>query len=397
MRKIWLFVVLASVFMVVSLLSLPSIAAETQVIKIGAVNSLTGFMAAGESPGDPGMKIAVDWINDKGGITVKGAKYKLQLIAEDSKSSAEGMSAACIKLVEKDKVKFILGGVNPMMNIAASSVTEPANVMRMVSYIVGNPEEAGPKFPLTFFANANMQGARALLTWIKETYPNVKTLAFPHPGEGGGVDSRRKNIEPIANQLGMTVVFSEEFPGDTVDYTAYVKKGLATNPDAWVFTDGWAYMVAAQTKVLRRLGYKGPIASIDPMIVSEVLQLAGPELSEGYASASWEMFSPHMTPVFKKDFLPRVMKTGNPNAWMVWGFNDAWAVAQAIESAQSLDPVVVAKHLRTMKKVETLFGPATLGGEKTFGIKSALCPPQAIFVAKKGKPEFVKWVQTETP
>ena len=58
--------------------------------------------------------------------------------------------------------------------------------MRMVSYAIGNPDEVGPKFPLTFFANANMQGARALLTWIKETYPNVKTLAFPHPGEGGG-------------------------------------------------------------------------------------------------------------------------------------------------------------------------------------------------------------------
>ena len=397
MRRGLLFVALVSICIAVGLAPIYTSAAETKVIKIGAVNSLTGFMAAGESPSDPGMKIAADWINDKGGVTVKGVKYKVQLVTEDPKSSAEGMAAACIKLVEKEKVKFILGGVNPMMNIAASSVTEPANVLRMASYTVGNPDEINAKFPLTFFTNANMQAARPLLTWLKETYPQVKTLAFPHPGEGGGLDSRRKNIEPIANKLGFTVVFSEEFPGDMVDYTAYVKKGLATNPDAWVFTDGWSYMVAAQIKVLRRQGFKGPILSIDPAIVSEVLQLAGPELAEGYASASWEMFSSDMKPVFKKEFVARALKGGHSNAWMAWGFNDLWATVQAIESAQSLDPVAVAKHLRSMKKVETLWGPAVMGGQATFGIQSCLCPPQAIFVAKKGKPEFVKWVQTDVP
>ena len=397
MRRGLRFAVTAFVCISFGLVPLSARAAGANVIKIGAVNSLTGFMAAGESPSDPGMKIAADWINAKGGVTVKGVKYTIQLVTEDPKSSAEGMAAACIKLVEKEKVKVILGGVNPMMNIAASSVTEPAGVLRMASYTVGNADEINANFPLTFFTNANMQAARPLLAWLKETYPQVKTLAFPHPGEGGGVDSRRKNIEPIANKLGFTVVFSEEFPGDMVDYSAYVKKALATNPDAYVFTDGWSYMVAAQIKVLRRLGFKGPIMSIDPAIVSEVLQLAGPELAEGYASASWEMFSADMKPVFKKEFVARALKAGHSNAWMAWGFNDLWAAVQAIESAQSLDPVTVAKHLRTMKKVETLFGPAVTGGQATFGTLSCLCPPQAIFVAKKGKPEFVRWVQTDVP
>ncbi len=397
MRKGLLFVMLVCVCVALGISPLASVAAETKVLKIGAVNSLTGFMAAGESPSDLGAKTAVKWINDKGGITVNGVKYRLQLVVEDPKSSAEGMAAACIKLVEKDKVKFILGGINPMMNIAASSVTEPAKVFRLGSYTIGNPDETGPKLPLTFFASTNMQGARAVLTYVKETYPNVKTLAFPHPGEGSGADSRRKNIEPIANELGFTVVFSDEFPGWTVDFTAYIKKALKANPDAYLFTDGWPYHVAAQIKVLRRLGYKGPIASLYTSIVSEVLQLAGPEMTEGFAAISWEMFSPEMTPFFKDVFLPRVLKSGISNPWMVHGFNNVWVTIQAIESAQSLDPVVVANHLRSMKNVETLFGPALLGGEKTSGIKCCLCPPQALFVAKKGKPEFIKWVQTDTP
>jgi ABC-type branched-subunit amino acid transport system substrate-binding protein len=160
-------------------------AAETKVIKIGAVNSLTGFMAAGESPSDPGMKIAADWINDKGGITVKGVKYKVQLVTEDPKSSAEGMAAACIKLVEKEKVKFILGGVNPMMNIAASSVTEPANVLRVASYSVGNPDEINAKFPLTFFYERQYAGRSSPFDVAEGDVSQREDIGLPASGRRG--------------------------------------------------------------------------------------------------------------------------------------------------------------------------------------------------------------------
>ena len=130
MRRALLCVVAVSVFALIGSVAQPSFAAETKVLKIGSVDSLTGWMAAGEQPTNDGAKLAVEWVNDKGGITVNGEKYKLELITEDAKSSPEGMAAACTKLVEKDKVKFVIGGVNPVMNIAASSVTEPAGSVR---------------------------------------------------------------------------------------------------------------------------------------------------------------------------------------------------------------------------------------------------------------------------
>ena len=82
-------------------------------------------MSAGEQPTYAGAKLAAAWINDKGGITVKGVKYKIELVSEDAKSSPEGAIVACTKLVEKDKVKFILGGVITPINVAANSVTGP--------------------------------------------------------------------------------------------------------------------------------------------------------------------------------------------------------------------------------------------------------------------------------
>jgi len=136
----------------------------------------------------------------------------------------------------------------------------------------------------------------------------------------------------------------------------------------------------------------------NPDVVSEVLPITGAGAGEGHFAAAWDMLDPAMKPIMKKEITPRASsKIGQLNNWQPFGWNTVWILAQAIESAQSLDPKVVAEHLRTMKSVDTIFGPATIGGEKTFGIKCLVCAPQAIFMAKGGKSVFVKWVDTNTP
>ena len=374
-----------------------SFAAESKTLNIGAVDSLTGWMAAGENPTHEGSVLAAGWINDKGGITVKGVKYKIKLITEDAKSSPEGMAAACTKLVEKNKVKFIIGGVNGVMNIAASSVTEPAGVLRLANYNTVNRDEIGSKVPLSFFSNTTIQGMRPQLTYLKEKYPQAKKLALSSPGDQEG-QYRAMYLKPIAEALGLTVVHSGEWPGETVDFTPIMQKALAFDPDAIVFMDGWAYHVGAQIKAARAVGFKGPVLSTDSEIVTEVLQITGADVGEGYFACAWEMYSPEMPALVKKELIPRASgKLGRLNQWQVWGWNTLWILVQMIESAQSLDPAVVAKHFRTMKTVQTIFGKGVIGGEKTFGINCVVGPPQAIYTAKGGQATFVKWVETSTP
>jgi len=48
--------------------------------------------------------LAAEWINGKGGITVQGKKYKIELLVEDNKNTAPGYVNAATKLVHKDKV-----------------------------------------------------------------------------------------------------------------------------------------------------------------------------------------------------------------------------------------------------------------------------------------------------
>jgi branched-chain amino acid transport system substrate-binding protein len=398
MKSMKLFVSVIGVLIMCVALSYPCGAAEPAKLKIGIIDSLTGWMAPIEGPSNQGARLAVDYINEKGGITVKGVKYKIELIGEDGKSSPDGVAAACTKLVEKDKVKFISGGVGTAMDTAASSVTEPSGVLRLGNYASPNPQEAGPQFPLTFYVYSSVHGMKAMLTYLKENHPEVKTLAITHPGDGGG-QYRKNALEPIAKELGMSIVYSEEWPGETVDFTPFIKKALTSKADALFFTDGMEYHVGSQIKAARSLGFKGPIGASQAIVLSTVMGFTGPEMAEGFATMGWDLTSSAMPPSMTQEFLPRAKAKYGDKAlnWQLGGWTNIMILTQAIKASQSLDPVVVAKYLRTTKGLDTPFGPAVTGGEKTYGIKSVVCMPQAIFVAKGGKPVFVKWIKTETP
>jgi len=90
-------------------------AAQSNVIKIGVNQPLTGVVAASGNFVTDGARIAADEINAKGGIN--GAK--VQLVIEDSKSNPTEAANATEKLIVRDKVPVILGAWSSTYTLAA--------------------------------------------------------------------------------------------------------------------------------------------------------------------------------------------------------------------------------------------------------------------------------------
>jgi ABC-type branched-subunit amino acid transport system substrate-binding protein len=112
---------------------------------------------------------------------------------------------------------------------------------------------------------------------------------------------------------------------------------------------------------------------------------------EGFFLASYYKDDPKLPPIMAEITKRGIAKFGKASHWHAFGFNTTWTMIQAIESAQSLDPAVVAKHWRTMKTIQTVTGPGKMGGQKTFGINNIVCQPLAITQIVNGKPQSVKW------
>jgi branched-chain amino acid transport system substrate-binding protein len=89
-------------------------------IKFGIDDPLTGTYAELGKNEQIGCQLAIDQINDKGGVLGR----KAQLLVEDSTSADTGIAVQkARKLIERDKVDFLLGNVNSAMAIALGDVS----------------------------------------------------------------------------------------------------------------------------------------------------------------------------------------------------------------------------------------------------------------------------------
>ncbi|MBI5586680.1 MAG: ABC transporter substrate-binding protein [Deltaproteobacteria bacterium] len=363
-----------------------------KILKIGAMDSLTGPMAPGEGLIHQGVVLAVDYLNEKGGIKVKGEKYKIELVTEDTKSSGEGMIAAANKLVMEQNIKFLVGGIMTEMNLAANSVTVPAGVLHNRHYICLAPDELGPNAPQVFSQSPGIvAGMRIAFAHLKEKYPQAKTMAFIWPADGGE-PHRQKYLKMVADEFGFKVVYTGSFPNDTTDFNPVVTKALEAKADIFSPMDGWPYHIGSIIKASRAMGYKGPLFNVTPSSILDIFDAAGGgQEVEGFFLASYYLLDPKLPPIMAEIVKRGKAKFGKTFHWHAFGFNTLWVLAQAIESAQSLDPAVVAKHWRTMKTIQTVTGPGKMGGQKTFGINNVIGQPMAVAQIIKGKPENVKW------
>jgi len=88
--------------------------AQTNVIKIGVNQPLTGVVAASGNFVTNGAKIAADAINAKGGVN----GMKIELVIEDSKSNPTEAANAAEKLIVRDKVPVIMGAWSSTYTLA---------------------------------------------------------------------------------------------------------------------------------------------------------------------------------------------------------------------------------------------------------------------------------------
>lgn len=106
---------LRNVFLAGCLMGLGSAAQAQETIKIGIIQPLSGSVAASGNFVLQGARIAVDHINNNGGVL--GGK-KLQLMVEDNKSNPTESSNAAEKLIVRDKVPVLIGSWGSTFTLA---------------------------------------------------------------------------------------------------------------------------------------------------------------------------------------------------------------------------------------------------------------------------------------
>jgi len=397
--KLGLFILVALVLVLVPLLSgcTEEAPPKEKELEIGALFGFTGPMAAIGEPVRDGVAACADWINDKGGLSIKGDTYLIKIVSEDHKSTPEGAIAAANILVYDREVKFIVGPIVPFIAMAAASITEEAQVLRVVIDGWGLPEELNPDLPYTFKTTSGLTCVEPTFDFLVETYPEVKTVAIIGVEEPS-VLAAMEYSKGLAEALGLEVVLTETFPFGTEDFYPVWTKVLAANVDAVNLGGGMPAMGVSLFKQGRELGFTGPMFSAGGGIMPLMVQMLPPEFATDFFCADIDPESPEMPPIIAE--IRGIMEDRYGKEFMldhIFGWNALWVLAQAIEEAQSLDPTEVAQSWEDMESLETAFGSAYMGGLETYGINHEVVRPFGFSRLMNGEVEFIKWILPELP
>lgn len=314
-----------------------------QAVKLGLDNPLTGTYAATGKNEQTGCQLAVEQINAKGGILGRPA----ELLSEDSSSGDAGTAVQkARKLIDRDKVNFLLGNVNSGLSLAMAQVSNEKGVLHVVP---GGHTDAitGATCHWNVFRVCNTTRmltnaiAKSLMDrYGKKMYFITSDYAFGHTLQEG-YDANLK-------QYGGTKLGEDLTPLGTTDFSSYLIKAQATNPDVIVFLmNGDDLLNALKQAVQFGLDKRFHLAGANTEL--EVLEGLPPEARIGDWDAEWYHIQPGVPHV--DEFVAAIKKkTGRvPTARTWFGFVGAWTCALAANKAKSLEAVKMAQALQGMQ------------------------------------------------
>ena len=210
---------------------------DTGTITLGAVVSLTGDYSTNGKLTRDGYNIAVERINDDGGIQVGDTTYKLKIKYYDDESTSARGAQLAERIIKQDGVKFLLGPYGSALTKAIAPVTEKYGV----PMIEGNGAarelfQQGYKYLFAVLNTSDyyLRPAVQLLAEQAEAEnkdPASMTIAIATQNDNFSQDVRDGVVE-AADKAGMKIVIDDKLPPGLNDMTATLTKVKALKPDA---------------------------------------------------------------------------------------------------------------------------------------------------------------------
>ena len=204
--------------------------AADDVIVFGSAVSLTGSLAKEGHLTQQGYDFWKDWINAHGGFKVGGKNYKVDIKYYDDESSPQTAARLVEKLVDQDKVNFILGPYGSGTSASAAAVAE----RKKVPMVEGNGAaerifSQGYKYTFGVLSPAKryLEGIIAL---AKTQHPAAKTLAMSASNDTFSVEVMQGAVD-YAKGHGIEVVYTAKYPENSTDVSAIVSAIKAARPD----------------------------------------------------------------------------------------------------------------------------------------------------------------------
>ncbi|NHZ36471.1 branched-chain amino acid ABC transporter substrate-binding protein [Massilia rubra] len=314
--------------------------AQEQVVKIGVTGPLSGANAFAGKDNENGVRLALEELNAKK-ISIGGKAIKFELKSEDDQGDPKAGVVVAQKLVDAG-VRFVLGPYNSGVAIPASRVYNDAGAL--MSTVGTNPKVTQSGYSGVFRIVASDTQLGASMAGYAAKQLKLKTI--------GVIDDRTAFGQGIAMEFvkqakasGITVAGHEFTTDKATDFAAILTKLKSKNVDA-IFFGGYAPQGAPMARQMRALGLKAKLLGGDTLCSPEMAKLGGDAVGENVLCAQGGAILEKQAdgPAFQARYKARFKQA--PDVYAASFYDQAMFIAQAMKSANSLDPSVVAAAMR---------------------------------------------------
>ncbi len=309
--------------------------------KIGLDNPLTGTYAALGKNELIGAQLALDQINAKNGILGR----QVQLLVEDS-TSADAATAVqkANKLIDRDKVNFLIGNINSGLAQAMANVAFEKGVFHIVPG--GHTDSVtGSQCHWNVFRvcnttrmETNSVSKLLLEQYGKKWYFITTDYAFGHGLQAG--------FEASLKAVNGTKAGGDMVPLQSTDFSSYLIKAQSANPDAIILLLAGDDMINCLKQAVQfGLDKKFHIAGAQQEL--EVNEGLPPQALFGDWVFEWYWKQPNVPHV--AEFVAEVRKRSGgkvPTARTWFGYTAVHTCKLAAEKAKSVEPLKLAKAMQ---------------------------------------------------
>src|SRR5580704_5350583 len=312
-------------------------------IRMGMVDPLTGVYAAPAGNEVIGARLAVEQLNAKGGILGR----QVELLVEDSANDVGTGVQKARKLIERDQVDFIIGDVNSGIAAAIAQVTSEKKILHVVSG--GHTDTITGKdchWNVFRVCNTTRMEANSVSDLLYNKYGKKWHFITPDYAFGHTLyDACAANLK----KLGGTVTGNELTPLGTTDFSAYLIKARAANPDVMLLLVQGSDMINCLKQIVQ-FGLDKQIHIAGTQQELESLAALPPEARIGIWMFEWYWKQPGVAGVDKFVADIRKLNSGNvPTARHWFGYASAMSFALIANQEKTTDAVKLATALENFE------------------------------------------------
>lgn len=323
---------------------------ESDEIIIGALGPLTGNVAIYGIASTNGTKIAIDEINEAGGILGKQVK----LVLEDSKGDAQEAMNVYNKLVE-DGAVAIIGDITSGPTLAIADLANRDNMLLITP--TGTQLDITEGRPSVFrVAFTDPFQGRVLAQYAKDTLgaSTVGILANTSNDYSQGV---KEAFIAEAENLGLEIVANESYGAADKDFRVQLTTIASQNPDVLLIPDYYetialiapqAREVGIESQFIGPDGWDGITAQLTTGLSDEGLTAEALQSVEGAIFTNhYSLDDPNEN---IQNFIAKYneLHGENPASFSALGYDAAYMVKQAIEEAGSTDSDAIIDAMKNI-------------------------------------------------